>query len=367
MTTCGNCCTRKAKEKLIKKYVLSKKARGPSLRNNVALVLDDSGSMANVHQKAQQIFNKWIADIKSEAALKAQETNVTLVYFGRDVKVKYAHSPVKHLQPIDNYSPRQSSTALFDGVTRAIEELGGVAPLKKYDDSFLVIVVTDGEENSSHSHNIISIAQKIKDKQGEGNWTFVFVLPPQARNDFCQRYDIPTDNVIEWEQTEASMHNVEVMTTSGIASYYNSRASGARSVCKFFVQPNLSQVKPTEIERKLDDVSSFCHQFTLAKEEVIKDFVEKKTKRPYVIGTAYYQLMKNEKVQSGKSVLLVEKGKSQVWSGPQARSLIGLPANAEARVEPGNHANYDIYIQSNSVNRKLPRGTKLIVVDHIVV
>jgi hypothetical protein len=47
--------------------------------------------------------------------------------------------------------------------------------------------------------------------------------------------------------------------------------------------------------------------------------------------------------------------------------MIGLPANADAKVEPGNHANYDIFVQSTSVNRKLPRGTKLIVVDHIVV
>jgi len=104
----------------------------------------------------------------------------------------------------------------------------------------------------------------------------------------------------------------------------------------------------------------------LPKEEVIKDFVEKKTRRPYVIGTAYYQLMKTEKVQAGKGVILVEKGKPQVWAGQAARAMIGLPAGSDAKVEPGNHANYDIYVQSTSVNRKLPRGTKLIVVDTLV-
>lgn len=76
--------------------------------------------------------------------------------------------------------------------------------------------------------------------------------------------------------------------------------------------------------------------------------------------------MKPEKVQGSKKVLLVEKGKPEVWAGSQARQMIGLPIAADAKVEPGNHANYDIFVQSTSVNRKLPRGTKIIVLDNIV-
>jgi len=55
----------------------------------------------------------------------------------------------------------------------------------------------------------------------------------------------------------------------------------------------------------------------------------------------------------------MEKGKSEVY-GPDARDLIGLPAGGTEKVIPGNHANYDIYIQSTSNNRRLVRGTKLI-------
>jgi hypothetical protein len=57
----------------------------------------------------------------------------------------------------------------------------------------------------------------------------------------------------------------------------------------------------------------------------------------------------------------MEKGSKAIYGGNAARSLIGLPYGAEAKVEPGNHANYDIFVQSTSTNRKLVRGTKLLV------
>ena len=42
--------------------------------------------------------------------------------------------------------------------------------------------------------------------------------------------------------------------------------------------------------------------------------------------------------------------------------MLGLPevASANARVHPGDHGNYDIFIQSESTNRLLPAGTGVI-------
>lgn len=51
------------------------------------------------------------------------------------------------------------------------------------------------------------------------------------------------------------------------------------------------------------------------------------------------------------------------WSGMPGRALVGLPTDGVtySKVNPGNHANYDIFVKSNSVNRKLVRGTTLLV------
>jgi len=96
------------------------------------------------------------------------------------------------------------------------------------------------------------------------------------------------------------------------------------------------------------------------RETEIREFVVEKLGQ-YRVGDAFYQLTKKEMVQTQKALLLMEKGKGAIYGGPEARDLIGLPTGVNAKVEPGNHANYDIFVQSTSTNRKLVRGTKLLV------
>lgn len=47
------------------------------------------------------------------------------------------------------------------------------------------------------------------------------------------------------------------------------------------------------------------------------------------------------------------KGRAKRTSGTCGPSF-------DAQVKPGNHANFDIFVQSTSFNRKLVRGTKLL-------
>lgn len=72
--------------------------------------------------------------------------------------------------------------------------------------------------------------------------------------------------------------------------------------------------------------------------------------------------MKSEKIQAAKQVIVVEKASGKAYSGHGARSLIGLP-NVEARARPESNPMYDIFIESNSINRKLVPGTRLLVLQ----
>ena len=93
---------------------------------------------------------------------------------------------------------------------------------------------------------------------------------------------------------------------------------------------------------------------------MIKDFVESWTQETYRQGSAYYQLVKAETIQPGKQVCIVEKATGKVFSGPEARHILNLP-KFEVRVNAVDHPKFDIYIQSTSVNRKLPSGTNILV------
>ncbi len=52
---------------------------------------------------------------------------------------------------------------------------------------------------------------------------------------------------------------------------------------------------------------------------------------PYLIGHAYYQLTKTETIQPQKNIAVLELKTSKVYTGRQARDVLGLPRR-QARV-----------------------------------
>jgi hypothetical protein len=83
-------------------------------------------------------------------------------------------------------------------------------------------------------------------------------------------------------------------------------------------------------------------------------------------GAAFYQLMKKEdEVQDYKQIVIRDKKSKVVYSGANARQMLGLPYNGTVKVVPGNHGTYDIFIQSTSVNRKLVKGTQVLYWDKV--
>lgn len=95
----------------------------------------------------------------------------------------------------------------------------------------------------------------------------------------------------------------------------------------------------------------------------IDEFVETKTRRPYRLGEGYYQLTKPVEVQPQKTVALFDRRAYTVYTGANARNLIGLPSTHTVRISPASHPNYEIFIQSTSVNRKLIGGTNLLLIS----
>jgi hypothetical protein len=61
-----------------------------------------------------------------------------------------------------------------------------------------------------------------------------------------------------------------------------------------------------------------------------------------------------------KQVLVRDQATGKIFAGKEARSMIGLPSDRNARLHPGDHKAYDIFIQSESVNRKLVAGSGVV-------
>lgn len=81
---------------------------------------------------------------------------------------------------------------------------------------------------------------------------------------------------------------------------------------------------------------------------------------PFTKGRGFYAFMKPEDIQPNKEVVLMDLKSGDLFEGPVARDLLGLPKDRTLRLNPKEIPSimrkYKVFIQSNSYNRKLIGG-----------
>lgn len=143
-----------------------KKSRG---RTRVFIVQDSSGSMYSRRDETISGFNEYVANLKKDAE---GEVLLSLSQFDTSVNSLFTNRPVAEVEGLDehNYVPG-GMTALRDAVGRAIKTAERSAGK---DDKVLVVIMTDGGENSSHEYTHEDVLNQIKSKRKDG-WEFVFL------------------------------------------------------------------------------------------------------------------------------------------------------------------------------------------------
>jgi len=139
---------------------------------DITLVIDRSGSMEAIREDAEGGVNAFVR----EQAKQPGEALLTLVQFDTEYDFIHKGVPVKQV-PAYKLVPR-GNTALLDAVGRAINETGErLAKMAESDRPGLVIlvIVTDGQENSSHEFSKARIKEMIDQQQTKYKWQFTFL------------------------------------------------------------------------------------------------------------------------------------------------------------------------------------------------
>ncbi|NTW13819.1 MAG: hypothetical protein HGA31_02180 [Candidatus Moranbacteria bacterium] len=90
--------------------------------------------------------------------------------------------------------------------------------------------------------------------------------------------------------------------------------------------------------------------------QAIREFVEEQG-LTFKTGRGFYQFTKPETIQERKEVVLMDKTTGDMYSGAQAREIIGLPLGMRGKIKPTSLEKYHVFVQSTSYNRKLIGGT----------
>lgn len=349
--------------------------------DHVVLLIDESGSMQGRERDVVSVVDgqvKWLAKRSQELD---REVRVTVCKFNGTMTCLIFDKDVLRMPSIkDMYRP-SGSTALIRSTMRAIDELATTSQLYG-DHAFLMWVFSDGEETDNR-HEGPALASKISGLPG--NWSLGGLVPSLNAKLAMESYGFPRGNVAVWDinaATGVAEAGVEIQKATD--TYFTGRQSGMRTNTSLFVQAPTRQAVAAAGLTALSPDQFFIFPAVATgnmaihipnktklksrpegiKHVEIKEMVES-TGRPYMMGNAFYELVKSEKITGEKDVAVIEVATNKVYTGKQARALIGLDEFSR-RVRPmpktaTGKPEFDIFIQSTSTNRLLPVGSRVLL------
>lgn len=144
---------------------------------HIAVILDRTGSMESIRDDTIGGFNAFLNEQKTTPGT----ATLTLVQFDSQDPYEIIH----HFKPIasvpeltrETFVPR-ASTPLLDAMGRGINDLEKSLADKAEDERparVVMVIITDGQENSSREFRKDQVEKMIREKQEKSDWQFVFL------------------------------------------------------------------------------------------------------------------------------------------------------------------------------------------------
>jgi hypothetical protein len=333
-----------------------------NLINHVVFVVDGSGSMQSNTATLVKVFDEQVKWLAEHSTSMGQETRVSTFVFNTDGSgtpnircLVYDKDVLRLPSLVGLYSP-DGGTPLIDATLAAIQDLGET-PQHYGDHAFLVYVLTDGEENrSKNPANALGKAIRAL----PDNWTVAVLVPNQNGVFLAKQFGFPPDNIAVWDATSTKgLEAAGSQIRNTTSTFFSGRAKGIRGTKNLF-KVDTSSLSRSTVRANLEKVKTGYYVILPVKRDAtIRDFVEA-AGYTFFKGCAHYLLTKPETVQGYKGIYVYDRKTDSLYTGENAREMLGLPLSS-AKVVPGDFCDFDIFIQSTSVNRRLVGGTKLLV------
>lgn len=324
--------------------------------NHIGLVLDASSSMHPYRHDLVKVADSQIEHLARRSRELDQETRISVWTFADPANIHCVvwDKDVLRLPSIAQYYQPNGNTAFIDATLQSIRDLGET-PERYGDHSFLVYVLTDGEENRSINRPaaLASTLAGLKD-----HWTLAALVPNARGMHEAKKFGFPAGNIEIWNANSAKgVAEAGDRVRAATDSYMQARATGVRSTRSLFSTDATTVNAVTINQAGLKPMANGTYVLVpVPTDSRIDEFTAQMGHR-YQVGRGFYQLMKREEIQASKDIVVVGKKDHKVYSGRDARQMVGLP-DINVRVSPSHNADFDIYVQSTSINRKLIAGTK---------
>lgn len=339
-----------------KRVTRTPKAPVANIINHIGFVLDASTSMEPWQNDLVKVADSQIEHLARRSRELDQETRISVWTFADPFNIHCVvwDKDVLRLPSIAQYYRPNGNTAFIDATLQSIRDLGET-PERYGDHSFLVYVLTDGEENRSVNKPaaLQRALRELKD-----HWTLAALVPNARGMHEAKKFGFPAGNIEIWDANSAKgVSEAGDRVRAATDSYMQARADGVRSTRSLFSTDATAVNAVTISQAGLKPMARGTYVLVPVPTDSRIDEFTAQIGHRYKAGQGFYQLMKREEIQATKDIVVVDKKDHKVYSGPDARQMIGLP-NMNVRVSPDHNANFDIFVQSTSINRKLIAGTR---------
>lgn len=326
--------------------------------NHIGFVVDRSGSMAHLSQKVVDVFDAQINHLRRRSIELNQETRVSVYLFDDYVEcVVFDMDVMRPISLRDLYRTR-GSTALMDASGQIIGDMQQIPELHS-DHAFLIYALTDGEENQSRKFTSARLNKLITGLPD--NWTIACLVPDITGKHEAKKFGFPEGNIEIWSTTAVGIETAGKTISTATDNFMANRAKGIRGTKGLF-RVDTATISTKQVAQALKELRSSEYRiYSVDSTSEIRPFVENQTGKVYIKGCAFYKLEKPETIQGYKRLAVRNKKTRKAYSGDDARKVLGLPDH-EMRVAPGDQGEWDIFVESTSVNRKLLQGTEVMVV-----
>lgn len=141
------------------------------MATHIAMVIDASGSMSDIYKATLDGYKEYIQEQKKD---DSDLTYISVTFFNTHA---YVAQPLSDIQRVPddltalNYAPN-GGTALYDAISYGV---GAMERDVNKNDKAVVVVITDGYENSSRETTQQQVLDLIRTKEALGNWTFAYL------------------------------------------------------------------------------------------------------------------------------------------------------------------------------------------------
>lgn len=224
--------SKKTTKKSVKKTVVKKPAKKKAVKKvkkrvnkktYVTIVLDKSGSMNTVRYETIRAFNEQVDVILRNS--EELDTVVSLFTFNDQVDTIYWAQPIEELKLLttEDYVPN-GMTAMNDAIGAAISRMELELPdINDPETAVLFVVVTDGEENSSHKFKASDVANLVNRLTETKRWTFSVVGANIDLDKLSDKLNISKGNILKYSANSAGVARSSNAMGTAYANYLQTR------------------------------------------------------------------------------------------------------------------------------------------------